>query len=74
MAVPDAFHNIGICTEGDAIVAATGCELISRKVPAKADEIQALMQVLSRTHGRMSLIGAPLRRHCARAYSPDIRR
>jgi len=42
--VPEAFHNIGIRIEDDAIVTATGCELISRGVPVKADEIEALMR------------------------------
>ena len=42
--VPEAFHHIGIRIEDDAIVSATGCELISRGVPVKADEIEALMR------------------------------
>ena len=42
--VPEAFHNIGIRIEDDAIVTPTGCELISRGVPVKADEIEALMR------------------------------
>ncbi len=42
--VPQAFHNIGIRIEDDAIVGAKGCELISRGVPVKADEIEALMR------------------------------
>jgi Xaa-Pro aminopeptidase len=42
--VPEAFHNIGIRIEDDAIVTATGCELITRDVPVKADEIEALMR------------------------------
>ena len=42
--VPEPFHNIGIRIEDDAIVTATGCELISRGVPVKADEIEALMR------------------------------
>ena len=42
--VPEQFHNIGIRTEDDAIVTATGCELISRGVPVDADEIEALMR------------------------------
>jgi len=41
--VPEQFHNIGIRIEDDAIVTATGCELISRGVPVKAAEIEALM-------------------------------
>ncbi len=42
--VPEAFHHIGIRIEDDAIVTATGCELITRGVPVKADEIEALMR------------------------------
>ena len=42
--VPEQFHNIGIRIEDDAIVTDTGCELISRGVPVKADEIEALMR------------------------------
>ncbi|MGE0349004.1 aminopeptidase P N-terminal domain-containing protein [Hydrogenophaga sp.] len=42
--VPEAFWNIGIRIEDDAIVTASGCELISRGVPVQADEIEALMR------------------------------
>ena len=42
--VPEQFWNIGIRIEDDAIVTETGCELISRGVPVKADEIEALMR------------------------------
>ena len=42
--VPEAFHNIGIRIEDDAIVTASGCELISRGVPVDPDEIEALMR------------------------------
>jgi Xaa-Pro aminopeptidase len=42
--VPEQFHNIGIRIEDDAIVSENGCELISRGVPVKADEIEALMK------------------------------
>jgi Xaa-Pro aminopeptidase len=42
--VPEQFHHIGIRIEDDAIVTATGCELISRGVPVDADEIEALMR------------------------------
>ncbi len=42
--VPEQFHNIGIRIEDDAIVNATGCELISRGVPVGAGEIEALMR------------------------------
>jgi Xaa-Pro aminopeptidase len=42
--VPEQFHNIGIRIEDDALVTAQGCELISRGVPVKADEIETLMR------------------------------
>jgi Xaa-Pro aminopeptidase len=42
--VPEAFHNIGIRIEDDAVITATGCELISRGAPVKAEEIEALMR------------------------------
>ena len=42
--VPEAFHDIGIRIEDDAIVTEGGCELITRGVPVKADEIEALMR------------------------------
>src|SRR3954470_21598892 len=42
--VPEQFHNIGIRIEDDAIVTAQGCELITRGVPVKAQEIEALMR------------------------------
>jgi Xaa-Pro aminopeptidase len=42
--VPERFWNIGIRIEDDAVVTATGCELISRGVPVAADEIEALMR------------------------------
>ena len=45
--LPEAFHNIGIRIEDDAIVTDSGCELISRGVPVKADEIEALMRDLA---------------------------
>jgi Xaa-Pro aminopeptidase len=42
--VPERYHNIGIRIEDDALVTATGCELLSRGVPVDADEIEALMK------------------------------
>ncbi len=42
--VPEHFHHVGIRIEDDAIVTDAGCELISRGVPVKADEIEALMR------------------------------
>jgi Xaa-Pro aminopeptidase len=42
--VPEPFHNIGIRIEDDAIVTATGCELITRDVPVGMTDIEALMR------------------------------
>jgi Xaa-Pro aminopeptidase len=42
--VPKEFWNIGIRIEDDALVTATGCELLTRGVPVEADEIEALMR------------------------------
>ncbi len=42
--VPEAFHNIGIRIEDDAIVTDAGCELITRDVPVTVAEIEALMR------------------------------
>lgn len=42
--IPREFWNIGIRIEDDAIVTDAGCELISRGVPVKADEIEAVMR------------------------------
>jgi Xaa-Pro aminopeptidase len=42
--VPEEFHHLGIRIEDDAIVTKEGCELITRGVPVKADEIEALMR------------------------------
>ena len=42
--VPAQFHDIGIRIEDDAIVTASGCELISRGVPVEPDAIEALMR------------------------------
>ncbi|ANN65823.1 aminopeptidase P N-terminal domain-containing protein [Bordetella bronchialis] len=42
--VPEAFWNIGIRTEDDALVTDEGCELITRGVPVDAREIEALMR------------------------------
>jgi Xaa-Pro aminopeptidase len=41
--VPERFWDIGIRIEDDAVVTATGCELLSRGVPAAAAEIERLM-------------------------------
>ncbi|MDB5885357.1 MAG: aminopeptidase Metallo peptidase family [Polaromonas sp.] len=42
--VPKKFWDIGIRIEDDALVTARGCELMTRGVPVKADEIEALMR------------------------------
>jgi Xaa-Pro aminopeptidase len=42
--VPEQFNHIGIRIEDDAIVTEAGCELISRGVPVKPGEIEALMR------------------------------
>ena len=42
--VPKDFWNIGIRIEDDAVVTATGCELITRDVPVDPDAIEALMR------------------------------
>jgi len=41
--VPEAFWNLGIRIEDDALVTAKGCELITRGVPVAPDEIERLM-------------------------------
>lgn len=42
--VPERFWNIGIRIEDDAVVTASGCELITRDVPVAPDAIEALMR------------------------------
>ena len=42
--IDESFWNIGIRIEDDAVINDSGCELISRGVPVKADEIEALMK------------------------------
>ena len=42
--IDEAFCNIGIRIEDDAVINDSGCELISRGAPVKADEIEALMK------------------------------
>ncbi|MDO5087343.1 MAG: aminopeptidase P N-terminal domain-containing protein [Comamonadaceae bacterium] len=42
--VPREFWNTGIRIEDDAVVTATGCELLTRGVPVAASEIEALMR------------------------------
>jgi Xaa-Pro aminopeptidase len=42
--VPEQYHHIGIRIEDDAVVNASGCELMTRGVPVEADAIEALMR------------------------------
>lgn len=42
--VPEHFWNIGIRIEDDAIVTEAGCELTTRDVPVRVEEIEALMR------------------------------
>jgi len=42
--VPQAFHDIGIRIEDDAVVTESGCEIITGDVPKAAGEIEALMR------------------------------
>ncbi|HEY3431836.1 MAG TPA: aminopeptidase P N-terminal domain-containing protein [Rhodocyclaceae bacterium] len=42
--VPEAFWNIGVRIEDDAVVTATGCELITKDAPKTVADIEALMQ------------------------------
>jgi len=42
--VPEAFWDIGIRIEDDAVVTSGGCELLTRDVPVDPDAIEALMR------------------------------
>ena len=42
--VPQAFWNLGIRIEDDAVITPEGCELITRDVPVAPDAIEALMR------------------------------
>jgi Xaa-Pro aminopeptidase len=42
--VPEAFWNIGVRIEDDALVTATGCELITKDAPKSVADIEALMR------------------------------
>jgi Xaa-Pro aminopeptidase len=42
--VPEAFWNIGIRIEDDALVTATGCDIITGAAPKKIADIEALMR------------------------------
>ena len=43
--IDEQFWNIGIRIEDDAVINDSGCELISRGAPVKADDIEALMKI-----------------------------
>jgi len=42
--VPEAFWDIGIRIEDDALVTAQGCDLLTRGVPVDRASIEALVQ------------------------------
>ena len=42
--VPAQFHGLGVRIEDDAFVTAAGCELTTRDVPVRVDDIEALMR------------------------------
>jgi Xaa-Pro aminopeptidase len=42
--VPEAFWNIGVRIEDDAVVTAGGCEIITAAAPKKIADIEALMR------------------------------
>ncbi|MNR60678.1 Xaa-Pro aminopeptidase [compost metagenome] len=42
--VPERYWHIGIRIEDDAVVTTGDCDLLTRGVPVKADEIEALMR------------------------------
>ena len=42
--VPEKYWNIGIRIEDDAIVTEAGCELTTRDVPVRVDDVEALMR------------------------------
>jgi Xaa-Pro aminopeptidase len=42
--VPERFWNIGVRIEDDALVTATGCEIVTADAPKRADDIEALMR------------------------------
>ena len=42
--VPPAFWNIGIRIEDDALVTATGCDILSKDAPKTVAEIEAVMR------------------------------
>jgi Xaa-Pro aminopeptidase len=52
--VPEAFHDIGIRIEDDALVTAEGCDLITADVPKAVADIEALMAEANGVTGRVA--------------------
>ena len=42
--VPEAFYDIGVRIEDDALVTAQGCEILSASAPKSIDDIELLMR------------------------------
>jgi Xaa-Pro aminopeptidase len=42
--VPERFWNVGVRIEDDALVTASGCEIVTAEAPKRADDIEALMR------------------------------
>jgi Xaa-Pro aminopeptidase len=42
--VPEQFWNIGVRIEDDALVTASGCEIITAAAPKSIDDIESLMR------------------------------
>jgi Xaa-Pro aminopeptidase len=42
--VPERYWNVGVRIEDDALVTASGCEILTSDVPKRAGEIEALMR------------------------------
>ncbi|MGN5478820.1 M24 family metallopeptidase [Cupriavidus basilensis] len=49
--VPERYWHIGIRIEDDAVVTNGDCEIITRGVPVKADEIEAVMRDRNAANG-----------------------
>jgi Xaa-Pro aminopeptidase len=42
--VPERFWNVGVRIEDDALVTASGCEIVTSEAPKRVDDIEALMR------------------------------
>jgi Xaa-Pro aminopeptidase len=42
--VPERFWNVGVRIEDDALVTASGCEIVTAEAPKRVDDIEALMR------------------------------